>query len=90
MNQRHGELSLDRLKAMTDGVVVIVLTILVLELNVPSAQDLQSKGAWGVLLLMEDQLRPYISSFASVASLWLTQTVILQFVQRGSRVYIHI
>lgn len=88
MNPMRAELSLDRLKAMTDGVVAIVLTILVLDLDVPSRAELQSRGAWGMLMLMEGQLRPYVSSFASVASIWLTQMVILQFIQRGSRAFI--
>lgn len=54
----------DRLLAMTDGVVAIIITIMVLELKVPEGTDLHSLGeVWPVFLA-------YVLSFVYIAIYW--------------------
>nr|HEX4634747.1 TMEM175 family protein [Rhizomicrobium sp.] len=54
----------DRLLAMTDGVVAIIITIMVLELKAPAGEDLQSLHAlWPVFFA-------YVLSFVYVAIYW--------------------
>lgn len=54
----------ERLNTITDGVMAIVLTIMVLELNVPSTLDIQ--GIFEIL----DQLGIYLLSYIYVAIYW--------------------
>jgi uncharacterized membrane protein len=54
----------DRLLAMTDGVVAIIITIMVLELKAPEGVDLEAlRAIWPVLLA-------YVLSFVYVAIYW--------------------
>jgi uncharacterized membrane protein len=53
-----------RLEALTDGVVAIILTIVVLELRVPAGGDLASLAASAPLLLA------YLLSFVNVGLVW--------------------
>ena len=72
----HGDLpGVDRLLALSDGVVAIAITLLVLQLNVPlpaalpnpdSASELASELGKGA-----DQLVSYVISFYVIAQFWL-------------------
>ncbi len=72
----HGDLpGVDRLLALSDGVVAIAITLLVLQLNVPlpaalhhpdSASELAGKLGKGA-----DQLISYVISFYVIAQFWL-------------------
>jgi uncharacterized membrane protein len=54
----------DRLLAMTDGVVAVIITIMVLELKAPAGVDLQAlRESWPVFLA-------YVLSFIYVAIYW--------------------
>jgi uncharacterized membrane protein len=70
---QHEDLpGVDRLLALTDGVVAIALTLLVLQLNVPrlldptSASELATRLGDGT-----DQLTSYLISFYVIANFWL-------------------
>jgi uncharacterized membrane protein len=68
----QGELRLTRLEAFSDGVFAIVVTLLVLELKVPSLQDHHSVSGLGHRLL--DLLPKFLSwliSFIIVCKFWL-------------------
>ncbi|MHC4548404.1 MAG: TMEM175 family protein [Planctomycetota bacterium] len=83
-----GRLSTDRLKAFADGLFAIVVTILVLELEVPSLHDFQAEGLGGFLGKLEHQVRPYVASFAIAAAYWLVHSVILHCADAGNRAFI--
>jgi uncharacterized membrane protein len=54
----------DRLLAMTDGVVAVIITIMVLELKAPAGADLQAlRESWPVFL-------SYVLSFFYIAIYW--------------------
>jgi uncharacterized membrane protein len=80
-------LSTDRLKAFVDGVMAIVVTILVLELDVPNA-DLSAGETGHFLMELERQLHPYVGSFGLVAAYWVQHTVILHYAPHSDRIFI--
>ena len=53
-----------RLEAFTDGVIAIIITIMVLEIKVPSGPDLAALAASAPILLT------YALSFANVGIFW--------------------
>jgi uncharacterized membrane protein len=74
----------DRMKAMTDGVLAIVLTILVLSFEVPE-HDFERDG---LLKFLEGQFEPfvaYVVSFAIVAAYWVQHAAIFHYVRVADR-----
>ncbi|MBU1865751.1 MAG: DUF1211 domain-containing protein, partial [Actinobacteria bacterium] len=64
--------STDRLKALTDGVIAIVITLLVLELSVPVVKQLpDSPGLWPEVKHLWREYLAYVVSFFIVGLLWL-------------------
>lgn len=81
-------LTLDRLTALSDGVFAIVVTILVLDLDVPQAHDFSEGGVLTFLGRIEHQLLPYIASFTLTAAYWVLHHVMLNFVTRCDRTFV--
>lgn len=76
----------DRTKALTDGVLAIVLTILVLSFEVPEQQF----GRDALVHLFRELARPfvaYIVSFGVVAAYWVQHVAIFHYVKVGNRVF---
>ena len=74
---------IDRLLALTDGVVAIALTLLVLQLQVPVTSALttnpDSAGAlWHALGLDGSELTSYLVSFVVIAEFWMVHHRILR------------
>lgn len=81
-------LSLERLKALSDGVFAIVITILVLELDVPETHDFSANGILAFLAKIEHQLLPYIVSFTLTAGYWVLHHVMLEFMSKCDRTFL--
>lgn len=64
-----------RMEAFTDGVIAVVITVMVLELHVPSA------GTWAALLEDGTVLLSYILSFVYVGIYWNNHHHLLQLVR---------
>jgi uncharacterized membrane protein len=79
----------DRVKALTDGVLAIVLTILVLGFEVPD-HDFDRAGLLGFLHSMRHALLAYVVSFGIVAAYWVQHAAILHFVRRADRRFVWI
>jgi uncharacterized membrane protein len=66
---------IDRLLALTDGVVAIALTLLVLQLQVPAstmlANDNSARELWHALDVDVGELTSYLVSFVIIAQFWL-------------------
>jgi uncharacterized membrane protein len=66
---------IDRLLALTDGVVAIALTLLVLQLQVPASTVLtntdSAKELWHALNVDGSELTSYLVSFLIIAQFWL-------------------
>lgn len=65
-----------RLEAFTDGVVAIVLTVLVLDIQIPNAPSLAS------LLSITNTLFAYIVSFIFVAVIWVNHHRMMQMAEK--------
>jgi len=75
---KRGELRLTRIEAFSDGVFAIVVTLLVLELKVPSLHDHQSVAELAAQL--RDMLPKFVSwliSFVIVCKFWLNHHHVL-------------
>ncbi len=74
----RGELQLTRIEAFSDGVFAIVVTLLVLELKVPSLRDLQSATELAHHLLeLLPKFLSWLISFIIVCKFWLNHTHVL-------------
>ncbi len=72
---------IDRLLALTDGVVAIALTLLVLQLQVPLKNDVDANSAsalWHALGVDGGELTSYLVSFIVIAQFWLVHHRILR------------
>jgi uncharacterized membrane protein len=75
----------DRLKTLTDGVIAIVITLLVLELTVPVVSEIpRSAGLWPELRSMWRELLGYAVSFFVVGLLWLYHHSVFRYVRRAN------
>jgi len=71
--------SIARLLALTDGVVAIALTLLVLQLQVPIEHDVNSPGdLWSALNVDGNELTSYLVSFVVIAQFWLVHYRVLR------------
>src|SRR5580693_6752712 len=73
--------SVDRLLALSDGVVAIALTLLVLQLRVPSLPSASADSASALATALAkggDQLTAYVISFYVVAQFWLVHHRVFQ------------
>ena len=74
---------IDRLLALTDGVVAIALTLLVLQLQIPATQPLvhdkhSASALWSALNVDLAELSSYLVSFFVIAQFWLVHHRILR------------
>ena len=77
-------MAIDRIKALTDGVLAIVLTILVLGFEVPE-HEFSESGVIGFLIKMREPLLAYTVSFGIVAAYWVQHAAIFRFLKVGNR-----
>jgi uncharacterized membrane protein len=77
--------STDRLKTLTDGVIAIVITLLVLEITVPVVSEIPgSKGLWPELRSLWRELIGYAVSFFVVGILWLYHHSVFRYVRKAN------
>jgi uncharacterized membrane protein len=74
---------IDRLLALTDGVVAIALTLLVLQLQIPATHDLEgnthsASALWHALNVDGAELTSYLVSFFIIAQFWLVHHRVLR------------
>ncbi len=78
-------LKLDRLNALSDGVVAIVLTLLVLGIEVPKDHNFSREGLLAYLLKVEYQVTVYAVSFVLIGTYWIIQNVMFHYFRLGTR-----
>jgi uncharacterized membrane protein len=78
-----------RLIALTDGVLSIAMTLLVLDVRLPeSAANLDNAALWQALLDIKPQIFSYGLSFLVIAILWMTHVQKFRHMQRSSPVLV--
>jgi uncharacterized membrane protein len=84
-NQFAGE-SLDRLAALSDGVFAIAMTLLVLDLKLPTTLLIRSEGdLWRALVQLAPRFVAYFMSFLTLGIFWVGQQTQLNHMARGTR-----
>ncbi len=76
-----------RLEAFSDGVFAIAITLLVLEITVPTGSE---DDLWGAIT---DQWRSYLAyavSFATIGALWLAHSVITEYLGRANALLVRL
>lgn len=81
----HARLTLDRIVALSDGVIAIVLTILVLGIEVPENADFSPSGLLRLLESMGHDIFVYSVSFVVIGGYWLQHHVVFHYPRYGSR-----
>jgi uncharacterized membrane protein len=77
-------MQLDRMKALADGVLAIVLTILVLSFEVPD-HKVTEEGLLAFLVRLREPLLAYVVSFGITATYWVQHSAIFHYLRRGNR-----
>ena len=79
----------DRVKALTDGIFAIAMTILVLELRIPemisTSQELNQS-----LLALLPEITSYAASFIILGTFWIANTTLFYFIKRTDRLFLWI
>lgn len=81
-----------RVEAFSDGVFSIAITLLVLELRVPSAGDLTSRGlSLGEALLRQwPSFLGYVTSFATILVMWVNHHRLFTLIRRTSSLFLYL
>ncbi|MFM9945919.1 MAG: TMEM175 family protein [Bacteroidia bacterium] len=77
-----------RFEAFFDAIVAIILTILVLELRIPEAEEAGSEGAFGQVKALLPSFISYIGSFLLIAGIWLDHHILMLNTHSISKRYI--
>jgi len=78
--------SVERLAALSDGVFAFAMTLLVLDLRVPSSAGIGSEADLARMLLgVAPHLIPYVMSFMILGVFWIGQQAQLNFLVRSNR-----
>jgi uncharacterized membrane protein len=73
------------MNALSDGVIAIVLTLLVLGIDIPQNHDFSAEGLVSFLGKIEYQVTVYAVSFVLIGSYWVQHNVMFHFFRSGSR-----
>jgi TMEM175 potassium channel family protein len=76
-----------RMEAFSDGVFAIAITLLVLEIAVPAGSEADLLGA---VLDQWPSYLAYLVSFSTIGAIWLEHTVITEFWERATSVFIRL
>ena len=82
---RTAWLGLDRLNALSDGVIAIVITILVLGIEIPDDHRFTEEGMLAFLRRTEHDLLAYAVSFWLVGAYWVQHHAVFHHLQRADR-----
>jgi uncharacterized membrane protein len=78
--------SLERLAALSDGIFAVAMTLLVLDLHIPSAAQVHSEGELlAALCALGPQWLAYLMSFLTLGIFWAGQQTQLNHIGEGTR-----
>jgi len=78
-------LTLDRLCALTDGILAVVITILVLGIDVPEDHSFSEQGLLAFFGKIRYHILAYAASFWLIASYWLQHHAIFHYLRYCNR-----
>src|SRR4051794_34777187 len=71
-----------RLEALSDGVIAIAITLLILEIHVPDVGESSPQEVWAALGALWPQYLGYLLSFATIGIFWANHHLIFRFIAR--------
>ena len=74
-----------RLEAFSDGVFAIAITLLILEIKVPSEPETRDHGLWRALLERWPSYVGYVISFATIGIMWVNHHALFKYIRRVDR-----
>jgi uncharacterized membrane protein len=83
-NELSGQ-SVERLKALADGVFAVAMTLLVLDLRLPEGDADDNAALWHQLQHLGPQFAAYLLSFTMLGTFWLAQHTFLERCRRSDR-----
>jgi uncharacterized membrane protein len=75
------------MEAFSDGVFAIAITLLVLELAIPSGSE---RNLLGAVVSQWPAYLAYLVSFSTIGAVWLEHTVITEYLDRATSVFIRL
>lgn len=84
----EGLFGLDRCKALSDGVIAIVITLLILGIDIPKDHSFSEEGLLSFLRKIGFELFVYGVSFWLAGVYWVQHCAILHFFRRASRMFL--
>jgi len=77
--------SVDRLRALADGVFAIAMTLLVLDLRLPEGGAADDHELWSQLIGLGPQFAAFLLSFTMLGTFWLAEHTLLDRCTRSDR-----
>jgi len=77
--------SVERLRALTDGVFAIAMTLLVLDLRLPESRANDDHELWSQLIGLGPQFAAFLLSFTMLGTFWLAEHTFLDRCTRSDR-----
>jgi hypothetical protein len=77
--------TVDRLKGLTDGVLAIVITILVLGIDIPEDHMFSEQGLVAFLLRISRDVLMYAVSFWLIGAYWVQHHAVFQYLRYCNR-----
>ncbi len=78
--------SVERLAALSDGIFAVAMTLLVLDLKVPSLESIHSeRGLWAALVALSPRLLMFMMSLLTLGIFWIGQQTQLNHLERSDR-----
>jgi uncharacterized membrane protein len=86
---QFAELSLERIRALSDGIFAFALTVLVLDLHLPEFAGAVTNAAfWNALVAQRERVLSFLLSFVVLAMYWIAHHNTFLVVARSSRILI--
>src|SRR4051794_35346374 len=87
--EQLGRLSLDRVRALSDGIFAFAMTVLVLDLHLPEFSGAITDSAFlDMLIAQKERLLGFLLSFVVLAMYWIAHHNTFLIVTRSTRVLI--
>jgi len=87
---REPWLTTERLGALNDGVIAIIITILVLGIEVPEGHDFGTDGVLSFMYKFSRDIMVYLLNFTLIGVFWLQHHVMFHYLARTNRTFIYL
>src|SRR5437016_3834131 len=84
-DERH---DVTRVEAFSDGVFAIAITLLVLNIHIPTSEDVARDGLAGSLLNQWPVYLAYLSSFITILIMWMGHHNLFRYIVRIDYVFL--